>query len=334
VADIVPLAGENRIIVRHGLEQLGSTKWAGMGSLKEVAGLCGEIETYHLGFQLGPRINAAGRIGEPMQALRLLTTNDPLEARNIAKLLDRTNGERRDIEGRMAEEAFDEIDGYFNPSQHFGLVVAREGWHPGVVGIVASRVARHYHRPAIIMGIDEDGSARGSSRSIDEFDLLEGLKTCDAHLAKFGGHKMAAGLEVLPGQLEAFRDDFNAAAAVMLGSEDLSPVQHIDAMVAADNIDWAFFEKLKGLRPFGQENPEPIWAMSGMRVQGAPRVVGQKHLKLILTANGRSFEAIVFNYPLMSLPEGDIDVAFTLKENSWNGHTSLQLQVQDIRPAK
>lgn len=334
VADIVPLVGENRIMVRHGMEQLGTTKWIGMESLKEVAGISGEVETYHLGFQLGPRINAVGRIGEPMQALRLLTTDDPLEARNIAKLLDQTNRERRDIEARMADDAFAEIDGYFNPAQHFGLVVAREGWHPGVVGIVASRVSRHYNRPAIIMGIDEDGSARGSCRSIEGFDLLEGLQAGDSHLAKFGGHKMAAGLEVKPGHLEAFREDFNAAAAAMLGSADLSPVQRVDAMVSADDIDWAFFEKLKGLRPFGQENPEPVWATSGMTVQGAPRVVGQKHLKLVLAANERRFEAIAFNYPLASLPAGEIDVAFTLKENSWNGNTSLQLQVQDIRTAK
>jgi single-stranded-DNA-specific exonuclease len=134
--------------------------------------------------------------------------------------------------------------------------------------------------------------------------------------------------------LESFREDFNAAATAMLGSADLSPVQQVDALVAADDINWAFFEKLKGLRPFGQDNPEPVWAMSGMTVQGAPRIVGQKHLKLKLAANERSFEAIAFNYPLASLPVGEIDVAFTLKENSWNGNTSLQLQVQDIRAAK
>jgi single-stranded-DNA-specific exonuclease len=333
VADIVPLEGENRILVRHGLEQLGSTKWIGMESLKEVAGITGEIDTYHLGFQLGPRINAAGRIGEPMQALRLLTTDNPQEALNIALLLDRTNRERRDIETRMADEAFAEIDGYFDPARHFGLVVAREGWHPGVVGIVASRVSRHYHRPAIIMGVDDDGSARGSCRSIDEFDLLQGLQACTSHLAKFGGHKMAAGLEVKPGRLEAFREDFNASAGALLEGMDLSPVQHIDAMVAEDDIDWAFYERLKGLRPFGQDNREPVWVILRMRVQGVPRVVGMKHLKLVLAKNECTFEAIAFNYPLASLPAGEIDVAFTLKENNWNGNTSLQLQVQDIRAA-
>jgi len=331
VADVVPLVGENRIIVRHGMAQLGSTRWTGMAALKEVAGIAGGIDTYHLGFQLGPRINAAGRIGEPMQALQLLTTNDPVEARTIARRLDHNNRERRDIESRMVDEAFAEIDDYFDPGKHFGLVVAREGWHPGVVGIVASRVSRHYNRPAIIMGIDHDGSARGSCRSIDEFDLLEGLHACETHLAKFGGHKMAAGLEVMPGELDAFKEGFNAAAAAMLSHRDLAPVQHVDVLVEADDIDWTFYEKLKGLRPFGQDHPEPVWAMPGMRVKGVPRIVGQKHLKLVLEAGGRSFEAIAFNYSLASLPAGKMDVAFTLKENAWNGNTSLQLQVQDIR---
>lgn len=334
VADIVPLVGENRIIVRHGLAQLDATRWIGMDALKEVASIRGELNTGHLGFQLGPRINAAGRIGEPMQALRLLTTSDPLEARNIAKMLDRNNQERREIERKMADDAFAEIDAYFDPTQHFGLVVAREGWHPGVVGIVASRVSRHYNRPAIIMGIEEDGSARGSCRGIEEFDLLGGLQACDEYLSKFGGHKMAAGLAVKPGALESFREAFSAAAAEALRDVDLSPVQHVDAEVEARDLDWGFFEKLKELRPFGQANPEPVWALRGVRVAGTPRVVGQKHLKLGLSAGGRAFEAIAFNYPLELLPAGDIDVAFKLQENSWNGSSSLQLQVQAIRASK
>ncbi len=333
VADIVPLVGENRIIVRYGLPQLASTRWVGMDALKEVASIKGELDTGHLGFQLGPRINAAGRIGEPMQALRLLTTDDPLEARNIAKMLDRNNQERRDIERKMADDAFHEIDSYFDPSRHFGLVVAREGWHPGVVGIVASRVSRHYNRPAIIMGIEEDGSARGSCRGIEEFDMLAGLQACEMHLAKFGGHRMAAGLEVKPGALNAFRASFHEASAKLLEGVDLSPVQRIDAVVNATALDWDFLETLKLLRPFGQENPEPVWALSGVRVMGAPRVVGQKHLKMIIAAGDRTFQAIAFNYPLDALPAGAIDIAFKLQENRWNGNSSLQLLIEDIRPA-
>ena len=312
---------------------LDQTKWEGLRALKAVAGMRGEADTYHLGFQLGPRINAAGRIGQPMQALRLLTTDDPGEAREIAGLLDRTNVERRKIEHDMAEEAFAEIDSYFDPENHFALVVAKEGWHPGVVGIVASRVARHYNRPAIVMGIDASGKTRGSCRSIDAFDLLEGLQTCEQHLVKFGGHKMAAGLELNPGALEPFREMFNAAAVSSLGKVDLSPVQHIDAELSGGELDRNFYEQLKKLSPFGQENPEPVWTLHGVECFRKPRVVGKKHLKLSILTEGRKFDAIAFNYPEENLPVGAFDMAFTLKENNWNGNTSLQLQVKDIRPA-
>ena len=331
VADIVPLVGENRIIVRHGLAALDATKWEGLRALKAASGMRGEADTYHLGFQLGPRINAAGRIGQPMQALRLLTTDDPAEAREIANLLNRTNLERRKLEHDMADEAFAEIDAYFKPEKHFGLVVACEGWHPGVVGIVASRVSRHYNRPAIVMGIGEEGNTRGSCRSIDEFDVLEGLRACEQHLIKYGGHKMAAGVELSVDFLDAFKSAFNAAASTELKPLDLSPVQYIDAEITGGELDWKFYEQLKQLSPFGQDNPEPVWVLCGVEAVGKPRVVGQNHLKLSLASSGRKFDAIAFNYPLGNLPSGKLDIAFTLKENHWNGNTSLQLQVKDIR---
>ena len=332
VADIVPLEGENRILVRNGLLQLAATRWSGLSALLEVASIRGEFNSGHLGFQLGPRINAAGRVGEPMQALRLLTTDDPLEARNIAKLLDRNNRERRDIERKMANEAFEEIDRYYDPTRHFGLVVAREGWHPGVVGIVASRVSRHYNRPAIIMGIDEDGSARGSCRGIEAFDLLAGLQECSVHLSKFGGHRMAAGLEVKAGKVEAFHEAFNATAAAALAEEDLSPVQRIDAVLTGSELDWGFYDALRHLRPFGQNNPEPVWALIGVQAE-LPQVVGKNHLKMKIRTGEQVFDAIAFNYARESLPAGLIDVAFTLKKNSWHGNETLQLQVADIRPS-
>ena len=333
VADLVPLVGENRIIVRHGLAHFSITRWEGLRALKAVAGMRGDAETYHLGYQLGPRINAAGRIGQPMQALRLLTTDDPAEAREIAERLDRTNQERRKLEQTMAEEAFEEIDTYFDPENHFGLVVAREGWHPGVVGIVASRIARHYNRPAIVMGIDEEGHVRGSCRSIEAFDVLDGLRACDGLLEKYGGHKMAAGLQLDVAQLEAFKKAFNLAVTTILQPIDLSPSLAIDAEVGGDKLDWDFFGKLKQLAPFGQDNPEPVWMMRAVELNGAPRVVGKKHLKLSLLSKGRKFDAIAFNYTLDQLPSGALDVAFTLKENSWNGKTTLQLQIRAIRSA-
>ena len=144
---------------------------------------------------------------------------------------------------------------------------------------------------------------------------------------------MAAGLEVKPGALDAFKADFNTAVSTALSALDLSPIQHIDSVVSPAELGWPFFESLKRLRPFGQANPEPVWALKNAQISGAPRVVGQKHLKLSLVSNSKTFEAIAFNYPLENLPTGKIDVAFTLKENSWNGNTNLQLQIQDIRPA-
>ena len=269
-----------------------------------------------------------------MQALQLLTTSSPSEAHKIAHQLDDTNAERRKIEREMADEAFAEIDTYFDPEQHFGLVVAKEGWHPGVVGIVASRVVRHYNRPAIIMGIEEDGRARGSCRSIEEYNLLEGLQACETCLTKFGGHQMAAGLEVKPGELDRFKTGFNAAVAAALSEKDLSPVQYIDGVVEPDQVNWDFLEQLKKLRPFGQKNPEPVWTLKQVSVSGSPRVVGESHLKLSLVSKGRTFEAIAFNYPIEQLPSGKLDVAFMLKENQWMGNTTLQLQVQHIRAAE
>ena len=331
VADMVPLVGENRIIVRHGLARFGMTRWEGLRALKAVSGMRGDAETYHLGCQLGPRINAAGRIGQPMQALRLLTTNDPAEAREIAELLDRTNQERRKLEQTMADEAFEEINAYFDPEKHFALAVAREGWHPGVVGIVASRIARHYNRPSIVMGIDKEGHARGSCRSIEAFDVLDGLRACDGLLEKYGGHKMAAGLQLETTRLEEFKKAFNAVASAKLGAVDLTPSLSIDAEVGGDALDWDFFGKLKHLAPFGQDNPEPLWMLRGAELNGTPRIVGQKHLKLSLLSKGRKFDAIAFNYSLNQLPDGPLDIAFTLKENAWNGNASLQLQIRAIR---
>lgn len=332
VADIVPLRGENRIIVRHGLKQCSTTCWSGLRELMAVAGIRGTLSTHHLGFQLGPRINAAGRIGEPLHALRLLMTDRPDEARDIAGLLDRTNRERRRVEQQMADEAFAEIDGYFDPQIHYGLVVARTGWHPGVVGIVSSRVARHYNRPAVMIGMEQDGSARGSGRGIDEFDLLEGLRGCEDLLDQYGGHRMAAGLSLQAGRVDAFRTAFNHAAKRQLESLCLRPTLQIDARVSPSDLTESFFSGLQQLQPFGQDNPEPVWMIEGGMTTGTPRTVGQGHLRFTVRAGRGTLDAIAFNRTARQLPAGRIDLAFTLNENRWNGSTALQLQIRDFRP--
>lgn len=333
VTDMVPLTGENRLLVHGGVKTLETTRWEGMRALKEVSGIRGTVETYHLGFQLGPRINAAGRIGQPMQALRLLTTSDRGEAREIAERLELRNQERRRMEQDLAEQAYAQIDADYDPERDYGLVVALEDAHPGVVGIVASRVSRHYNRPAIVLGIDPSGVVRGSCRSIEGFDLLEGLRACERYLTRFGGHTMAAGVGVEPGKVDLFRQAFNAVAKKILEGQDLRPAILIDADVVPEQIDWTFHQELTQLQPHGQDNPEPILALRDVELVGKAVVVGRDHLKMKLRRGEAVLEAIAFNYALEDLPEGPLDVAFVLKVNSWNGHRSLQLQVRDIRSA-
>lgn len=334
VADIVPLTHENRILVRHGLAILNTTQREGLRALKDIAKIDGETDTYHLGFQLGPRINAAGRIGQPMQALQLLITDNPGEAREIAAQLDRTNQERRTLEQKISEEAFAQLEDSFDPVHDFGLMVASTQWHPGVIGIVASRLSRHFNRPTIVLSIDPDGNARGSGRSIPEFDILNGLHTCNQHLLKYGGHMMAAGVSLNEESIAAFKIAFNEHAREALKKHSLLPTQFIDVEITTEDLNWTFMEQLKKLRPFGQDQAEPIWAIRNIKIVGAPMVVGKKHLKFAIGKKGQSINAIAFNYALCDLPKGPLDIAFLLKENSWRGNTSLQLQVQDIRPSQ
>lgn len=333
VTDIMPLVGENRIIVKYGLERIQQTKWAGLRALKEISGIRGAVETYHLGFQLGPRINAVGRIGHPLQAFKLLTTDDPQEARLLAEELNRTNQERKQLEKSMADEAFDEIQSYFSPADHYGLVVAKEGWHPGVVGIVASRVSRHFNRPSVVLGIDEQGIAQGSCRSVEGFNLLYGLRSCERDLLQYGGHKMAAGVQLSSDRIERFRTQFNSVVESELKHIHLRPTLTLDGVLELEDINWEFYGCLCRLRPFGQKNPEPVWMLREIELQDAPRKVGRNHLKFTLNTPQGPVEAIAFNYPIERFPRGPIDIACTLKENIWNGDSSLQLQIVDVRPA-
>jgi len=331
VGDSVPLLDENRILVRSGLAQFRTTCWEGLKALKIVSKVNDEITSYHLGFQIAPRINAAGRVGEPLQALELLTTNTPDLAKELADLLDEKNQERRRIEQQITEKVLVEIEEYFNPKENSGLVVFGEDWHPGVLGIVASRVSRYFNRPSIVLSVsNRKGMIRGSCRGIVGFDLLVALKRCETYLHKFGGHKMAAGVELNLEQLESFKSAFNRAVAEQLSDSDLESILHIDALIQGKEINNEFYSTLCQLRPFGQENPEPIWLLRRAQIKGEPRWVGEKHLKFSVEVEGEVFEAIAFNYSHSSLPSGWVDLVFSLKENRWRGRQNLQLQVIDI----
>ncbi|MFH0908473.1 MAG: DHHA1 domain-containing protein [bacterium] len=226
------------------------------------------------------------------------------------------------------------MDGFFDPARHFGLVVARQGWHPGVVGIVASRLVTSYRRPAIVIAIDEEGEGRGSCRSLEEFDMMDGLEKCSGLLTKWGGHSMAAGIEVPEKGIKAFAEKFNEAAKSVLEGLDLRPVVKMDAWIEAREAGEDLFEAMGRMRPFGLGNPRPVWGLRGVKVVGRPRVVGGKHLRLTLASGGKTWDAIAFGMGDRAIPPGPLDIAFHLQKNTYGGRNDLEFNVQDFRAAE
>lgn len=335
VADVVPLLEENRIFVHRGLQCLSQTRWPGLQALKGTSGLKGNqaLSTYHIGFVLAPRINAAGRVGGVGDALELFLTNDGRRGSHLAEALDAANRRRQEIEKEITREAMEWIDSFFIPEKHFGIVVAGKNWHPGVVGIVASRLSAKYNRPVVVLGFGECGRGRGSGRSIEGFNIYEGLQKCAEHLVKFGGHEQAAGLTIDYENVEVFRKAFNRAAREGLQASDMRPTLEIDCWVSVDDVDWPLLEGLKKMEPFGQDNREPVFAIKGARLAGTPRIVGDRHLKFAIKTRRGSVDAIAFGFADQPLPE-KLDVAFVMQENDFMGRRSIQLNVKDFRAAE
>jgi single-stranded-DNA-specific exonuclease len=302
-------------------------------ALVEAAEVQGAVGEYHLGFVLGPRLNAAGRLGDAQAALQLLLSDDPDAAHPLAQQLDRGNRERQKIEADILEEAIREING-LDLDRHSGLVLARRGWHPGVIGIVASRIVGKYGRPVLLVALNEDGTGRGSGRSVEGFNLVENLAACRAHLVRFGGHAMAAGLELEEKFLPAFRETFNRRVAEIIPPEQLRPIQRIDAWIDLADADERLYQGLESLRPFGFGNPRPVWASSRVRVLGQPRILKEKHLKMRIVTGSAQREAIGFGLAAQPLPEGPLDIAFTLDLNSYMGRETLQLKLEDFRASE
>lgn len=333
IADIVPLVEENRILARYGLSRLQSPRSPGLRRLMEVSGIRNRVQAHHIGFQLGPRLNAAGRMGDADAALELLLTEDDPRAHTLAMRLDAANRERQDIETRIVREAREDIDRWFDPPRHFGLVIAREGWHAGVIGIVASRLCQHYYRPVVVIGIQKGGQGRGSCRSIEGFDLVEQLGRCREHLLQFGGHAMAAGVEIDPAAVPGFHQRFNAVAAEAMREHLPAPTQRVDAWLRLGEADEALLESLQAMRPFGHSNPTPVWAAPALTIV-RHRVVGNGHLQMTLADDHLSVDAIGFGLGHRDVPNGPVDVAFHLKHNVYQGRESLRFDVQDFRPSR
>ncbi len=336
VADIVPLVGENRTLVRFGLRLLGDSRWPGVRALVRVTGLAGrELRAGHVGFILAPRLNAVGRIGAAMDGVRLLLSDHDDQANTQALALESINTQRQEVDQAILREAIKEVEDTIDLDRTFGLVLAREGWHPGVIGIVASRLVETYARPTILIGCDDE-IGRGSGRSISGFNLHAALTKCDSLLMKYGGHKMAAGLTIKRRDVEAFRDRFNEVAQSELAQDDLVRTQRVDVLATVERLDTKLERLLRHFEPCGAGNPAPVFAVSNAWARW-PKSIGERHLRFTLEdATGR-LTAIGFN--LADLVdtrwfESPVDVAFKLEEDEWQGFTNLQARVVDLRPAR
>jgi len=334
VADLVPLVGENRILVAAGLERLSRTLRPGLVALKQVAQCPPTLGTYEVGFQLGPRLNAAGRLETAEESLRLLRARDLPEAMPIAQRLDAQNRERQRIERTIVEEVAGAVRARFNPATDFVIVEGQLLWHIGVVGIVASRVLQEFYRPTIIVGGDGE-QWRGSGRSIAGFDLAAALRECDDLLIRHGGHAMAAGITIHPDNLNAFRSRINDLARRVLKPEDLQPPLRLDAEVGLGDISLTSLAELDQLKPTGMGNPMVQFFARGLTHQRPLLRMGaeKQHVKLWLTDGATTHEGVWWNAGEESLPVGKFDVAFTPQVNDYNGKRTVQLKVLDWRPA-
>ena len=337
-ADIVPLVDENRVLVHQGLERLNQLERIGIRSLAEICGLKGRrIGTGQLVFIMAPRINAVGRLGNAEQAVHLLITDSEEDARHIAQILDKENQTRKFIDEETFNQALEIME---NQEGEVGssVVLSREGWHSGVIGIVASRIVEKVFRPTVMIAI-EDGVGKGSARSIPNFDVYSAIKQCEKHLIGFGGHKYAAGLTIDPKNIPKFKEAFHAAVNSLMEEDHLVQRIHMDAEIDLVEIDDKFVRILNRFAPFGPQNMRPVFLSRNLQVVGTPRVIGRDHLKFRVRQSNRIFDAIGFGLghkegivkALSEKGEANLDMIYVIEENVWNGQTRTQLRVKDLR---
>ena len=334
-ADLVPILDENRAIVHHGLKSLKKTEKPGLHALLEVSNLLEkELTVGRLIFGVAPRINAAGRLGDANRAVALFSTDNPIEAAEIARDLDEENRNRQDIQQTIVDEALLKVNSECDLQNENAIVLWEEGWHQGVIGIVASRIKEEFHRPTVIIAM-ENGVGKGSARSIYNFDLYENFTNCAAHLDGFGGHPMAAGMTISKSNLPLFRETFINLANNALSESDLVGTLTIETEMKLSDINGRFMEFLDKLAPFGPGNMRPQFVSRKVEIAGKPRLVGNgDHLKFRAKQNSKTFDAIAFN---MGKHYSDLlsgkpfDLAFVVEENEWQGRKSIQLNIRDIK---
>lgn len=335
VADMVPLVGFNRVLVHHGLHQIGRSRRPGVASLCRVAGIePTEVTAGRVGFHLGPRINAAGRVAHASAGVELLTTADAAAADRIALEVDRHNQERRGLQDEVFEAACRMAESHSDPDGRRAIVLAEVGWHPGVLGIVCSKLIERYHRPTILLAL-EDGEAKGSARSIGGFRLVEHLRALERLLTKYGGHDHAAGLSLPEPNVGEFARAFEDRAREALDEKHLRPRLLIDAEAPLGDLTWELVESIHALGPFGMGNPEPTLYAPSVLVRESRKVGKDKsHAKLTLDAGGWPIDAIAFGMAAGAPGPGDrVDVVYVPEVNEFQGRETLQLRIKAMRPA-
>jgi single-stranded-DNA-specific exonuclease len=333
VADIVPLQKENRIFVQSGMKEIARSQRPGIRKLMEVAAVRSPLTSEDIGFRLGPRLNAAGRLATAEKALRLLLTRDEAEATELATLLDSQNRERQGVERKIFGEAEELLATTFNPQTDAAIVLGAREWHPGVLGIVASRLARKYNRPTIMVAFDSNGLGKGSGRSIEGLSLVEALGHCEQWLEKFGGHEMAAGLTVREDQFPAFADAFRQAASKLLSDDQLRPRLKIDHELAFSELNGDLLRWHQVLEPFGNGNVQPMFFARAVEPTVPPQILKEKHLVLRLRQKNHFQRAIFFDGALSELPKAPWDMAFRVNADEYEGETRLQIHVEALRAA-
>ncbi|MDK9699819.1 MAG: single-stranded-DNA-specific exonuclease RecJ [bacterium] len=337
-ADIVPLVGENRTLLSLGMKRLQKATIPGIIALSEVAG----IDMQHLAVEdllmtMSPRINAAARMGNPQRALQLLITNDPEEAGSLAVAVEQDNYRRRALDEQMMREANESVRQSYDPKKDCAIVIVRHNWHLGLIGIMASRIAELYHRPAVILSV-ENGVGRGSARTVNDFDIHSALSSCSDVMLQFGGHRCAAGLTIPEAAIPGFIERFKSYVAERITITDLQPTIRPDAGLNLELIDHALHRELQRLAPFGPANPRPVFIAKRVEVVGATKVIAQKHLKFRVKQQGKIFNAIALGmadrYHELNGNRSLLDVCFGIDHANGNWDNGLQLRIQDFRPAK
>lgn len=333
IADSVPLTGENRIIAKEGLSRLPRTKRAGLKALIENAGIENKkFTSTFVSFILGPRINASGRMDTAEISLDLLMSSDPQEAEGLVKIIEAHNRQRQKVENKILEEAEDLINKEINFKKHKIIVIAKEDWHQGVLGIVASKLADRFYRPAIVISLNED-LCRGSARSIKNFHLLDALAECKQFLNAFGGHAHAAGLVITKDSIEDFKNNINRLAHERLSLEDLFPSLDVDMELGLADLSEEMISELDALEPFGTANPEPLFYTRNLQLKSAPQVLSRETLKFWVTDGEVTYEAIGFgmsNFKDSLIAADYFDLVYTPKIDNWRGEGSILLEAKDI----